>query len=80
MTRLQDKVAIITGSANGIGKAIATRFAEEGAKIVIADFNEEALNATVENFKSNNVQALGVSKKWKAVGKLIRNAGACLCV
>lgn len=60
MTRLQDKVAIITGSANGIGKAIATRFAEEGAKIVIADFNEEALNATVENFKSNNVQALGV--------------------
>ncbi|MEK3799011.1 glucose 1-dehydrogenase [Peribacillus sp. FSL H8-0477] len=60
MTRLQDKVAIITGSANGIGKAIAGRYAQEGAKIVIADFNEEALNSTVEMFKDKGVQALGV--------------------
>lgn len=60
MTRLQDKVAIITGSANGIGKAIAVRYAQEGAKIVIADFNEEALNSTVVMLKGQGVQAVGV--------------------
>lgn len=60
MTRLQDKVAIITGGANGIGKAIATKYAENGAKVAFADFNEEALNSTVEEFKAKGYEAFGV--------------------
>ena len=37
--RLQDKIAVITGAARGIGKGIATRFAEEGAQLVITDLD-----------------------------------------
>lgn len=40
MNRLQDKVAIITGAANGIGLQAARTFANEGAQVVIADFDE----------------------------------------
>ena len=40
--KLEDKVAVITGAAQGIGKAMALRFAAEGAKVVIGDLNEEA--------------------------------------
>jgi 3-oxoacyl-[acyl-carrier protein] reductase len=39
MPRLKDKVAIITGAASGFGEGMAKRFAEEGAKIVVADIN-----------------------------------------
>ena len=37
---LQDKVAVVTGAASGIGKEIAVAFAREGGKIAIADFNK----------------------------------------
>ena len=60
MKRLENKVALITGGANGIGKQIATRYAEEGAKVVLADFNEEALNNSVQEFKNMGYEAHGV--------------------
>ena len=45
MGRLEDKVAVITGAASGIGRASARRFAAEGAKVVVADLDEEGGNA-----------------------------------
>jgi len=42
MQRLQDRVAVITGAASGIGRATARRLAAEGAQVVVADVNDEA--------------------------------------
>lgn len=42
MTRLQGKVALVTGAARGIGEAIARRFASEGADVIVTDINDES--------------------------------------
>ena len=58
--QLKDKVAFITGSASGIGKEIAAVYAQEGAKIVIADLNKEAADATASELKATGAQAMGI--------------------
>ena len=47
MNRLQHKTAVVTGGRQGIGRAIAMSYAREGAKVVVADFNEEMGTETV---------------------------------
>lgn len=54
MKRLENKIAVITGGADGIGKATAIRFAMEGATTVIWDMNVEKGEATVSEILSNN--------------------------
>ena len=51
--RLRDKVAIVTGAANGIGKRTARRFAEEGARVVVSDVQDEAGQAVVERIRAD---------------------------
>jgi 3-hydroxybutyrate dehydrogenase len=59
--QLKDKVAFITGSASGIGKEIAILFAREGAKVVIADLNKQAADATAAELQATGAQAIGVA-------------------
>jgi len=56
MDRLQDRVAVITGAASGIGLASARRLAAEGAKVVVADLNEEAGGPVAEELGGLFVQ------------------------
>ncbi|BFT72712.1 SDR family oxidoreductase [Paenibacillus sp. P36] len=58
--RLEGKVAVVTGAASGMGKAIAVLFAQEGAKVVISDLNLEGSNAVAESIKATGGEAIAV--------------------
>ena len=59
--KLQDKCAIVTGAASGIGREIALTYAREGAKVAIADLNEQAAEATAKEIHRAGGQAIGVA-------------------
>lgn len=61
MGRLQNRVAIVTGGAHGIGKAIALAFAREGAAVAIADLNLEQAQAVAENARSAGGDAVSLA-------------------
>ncbi len=58
--RLQDKAALITGGASGIGRASAERFAREGARLVLADRDGEAAQALAARLAAGGAEALAV--------------------
>jgi NAD(P)-dependent dehydrogenase (short-subunit alcohol dehydrogenase family) len=60
MESLRDKVAVITGGASGIGKAVAVRTAAEGMKLVLADIEEPALEATASVLTAAGADVLAV--------------------
>src|SRR4051812_11025515 len=58
MGKLDNKVAIVTGAAMGIGKSAAAALAKEGSKVVVTDVNDEIGKATVEEIKKAGGDAL----------------------
>lgn len=58
--RLTEKVAIVTGAGQGIGRGIALVYAREGARVVVAEIDEAACNRTVEEIAAAGGEALGL--------------------
>src|SRR5210317_1322158 len=57
MVRVKGKVALVTGAASGIGRAIAVLLAKEGAEVVVADLNEAAGREVADEIKSDGGRA-----------------------
>ena len=66
--KLENKVAIITGSASGFGKGIAKKFTEEGAKLIMVDINSKLLKKTSNNlFQDHFVADVSKSSDFKSL-------------
>ena len=59
--RLQDKVTVVTGAGNGIGRATALRFAEEGSAVIVADIQIDKADETVQIIEDNGGNAKSIS-------------------
>ena len=85
--RLNNKIAIITGSASGFGKGIAEKFTQEGANLILVDVNSKLLKKVSKNLsqdyfiadvsKASSFNSLlkYVYKKYKSVDIFVNNAG-----
>jgi len=77
MRELRGKVAVVTGAASGIGRAMAERFAREGMKLVLADVQEKALAGARDAIAVGGVEAIAVPtdvSKWEQVEALAKRA------
>ena len=60
MQELQDRLAVVTGAASGIGLAMSNRFAQAGMKVVLADIETEPLDAAVNELRAAGHDGIGV--------------------
>ena len=75
MPRLHNRVAVVTGSSSGIGKAIALRFGEEGAKVAVAARRADLCEHTADQIRRNGGTAIALPTdvtSERQVGSLIR--------
>ncbi|MEP6951084.1 MAG: SDR family oxidoreductase [Ginsengibacter sp.] len=88
MFQLNGKIAVVTGSGSGIGKAVAVLFAKQGAEVHVLDLNEEACNLAVKEIQESNGKAVAqvcdvtvqqsVKEVFNKIGKvdiLVNSAG-----
>ena len=73
MEEFAGRVAVVTGAASGIGRAVAERLAREGMRIVLADIERPALEAAVAEMEASGFEVLGVPtdvSRWEEVEQL----------
>src|SRR5689334_21431822 len=76
--RLKNKVALITGAGAGMGREAAVLFAEEGARIVVADIDGAAAAETVKKVEASGGQAIGVAGDVALEADVQRMVAACV--
>ena len=77
MGKLDGKTAVVTGAASGMGMAIAGLFADEGAKVVVADLDQAGIDAVVDSIKAKGGEATGIVTnvaKEEEVARMIETA------
>ena len=78
MAKLQGKVALVTGSGRGIGRAIALKLAHEGARVVVNDLDAEPGDALVAEIKALGGDAVAMNGSVSEAGFADRFVGAAL--
>ena len=80
--RLEDKVALVTGGGNGIGEAISHRFAQEGATVVVTDYDQDSAERVASAIKSAGGEAISfqqdvaVEQRWaETVDTIVESFG-----
>ena len=91
--RLQERICVITGAASGFGRAIAERFASEGARLALNDINGDALDEVVKKLATDQVIArVGdvsqarvaddlvdeAAQRWGGIDVLVNNDHICI--
>ena len=74
---LKDKVAIVTGAGKGIGEATAIAMADAGAKVVLAGYRDESINAVLEVITKKGGEAIAVRtdvSKWEDARNMVKTA------
>ena len=78
MSNLKDKVALVSGSGRGIGRAIALKLARHGAKVVVNDLDEEPGRAVAAEIKASGGEAVALNGSVSDPGFADRFVGAAM--